>query len=86
MHPHRRDCEARKAKWGGDYRVEYTVRPAPQQKSGRWYIVAAWKMMDKAPGRDSFFPVFESGDAADPQWLDVGAVATFVKLAGVEWK
>ena len=86
MEVHRRDCEARKAKWNCDYRVEYVVRPAPQQKGGKWYIVAAWKMMEKAPGRDSFFPVFESGDAQNPQWLDVGAVALLVKQAGVEWK
>ncbi len=83
---HRRDCDARRAKWGGDYRVEYVVTPAARQKGGKWFIVAAWKLLEKAPGRDSFFPVFESGDAANPQWLDVGAVATLAKQAGVAWE
>lgn len=83
---HRRDCEARKAKWGCDYRVEYVVQPAPRQKNGTWYIVAAWKMLEKCPQNKAFFPTFESGDAANPQWLDVGAVENLARQAGVEWK
>jgi len=83
---HNRDCAARRAKWGGDYRIEYTVSPAPRQKNGRWYVVAAWKLLEKAPGRDNFFPVFEAGDAANPQWLDEAAIVALAKQWGVPWQ
>jgi len=83
---HSRDCEARRVKWACDYRVEYVVRPAPRQKNGTWYIVAAWKMLEKCPRDASFHTTFESGDAANPQWLDVGAVAALVKQAGITWQ
>jgi hypothetical protein len=83
---HNRDCEARRAKWNCDYRVEYVVRPAPRQKNGAWYIVAAWKMLEKCPRDPSFHTTFESGDAANPQWLEVGAVAALAKQVGVNWE
>ena len=82
---HNRDCAARRTKWGCDYRVEYMVRPAARQKNGAWYIVAAWKMLEKCPRQAAFHTTFESGDAANPQWLEVGAVAALAKQAGVAW-
>ena len=47
---HNRECAARRVKWGCDYRVEYMVGPAARQKNGAWYIVIAWKMLEKCPG------------------------------------
>jgi hypothetical protein len=83
---HNRECETRRAKWGCDYRVEYMVRPAARQKNGAWYIVVAWKMLEKCPREVAFHATFESGDAANPQWLEVGAVAALAKQAGIAWQ
>ncbi len=81
---HRRDCASRVARYGGEYKMEYIVSPAPRLRDGKWFVVAAWRLMEKAPGRTEFFAVFEAGDAANPQWIDEATILALAKQWGVD--
>lgn len=83
------DCQRRMndpAYGGCAYKIEYIQTPVARQKDGTWYIVASWRLMEKCPGRDSYFCTFQRGDEGNPQWISTYEVETWVTRAGIAWK